>query len=191
LLAITLAVASACASGDTVITFDDINASADTQVIPNGYAGMAWDNFGVAKAAAFPNTGFAAGTVSGTSAAFNMNGGNASINLIDYANGWTFNLLSMYVTKASGSGGFTRFYGLIDRQFAYTKEVFSSSTQPTLAVFNWTNLMAIVIEDYDASGATVLDSMTISLSSVPEPTSYTMLLAGLGLIGAAVRRRRT
>ncbi len=31
----------------------------------------------------------------------------------------------------------------------------------------------------------------ISVTAVPEPETYAMLLAGLGLVGAAVRRRRS
>ncbi|MFX9665008.1 FxDxF family PEP-CTERM protein [Acinetobacter baumannii] len=38
--------------------------------------------------------------------------------------------------------------------------------------------------------STALVSGALSVTPVPEPETYALLLAGLGLIGAAARRRR-
>ena len=44
---------------------------------------------------------------------------------------------------------------------------------------------------YGGSEGPAVDNFTFSTTAVPEPESYAMLLAGLGLIGATVRRRKT
>lgn len=41
-----------------------------------------------------------------------------------------------------------------------------------------------------ATGATSTSSQLISVTAVPEPEAYAMLLAGLGLMGAVARRRK-
>lgn len=176
------------ASADTIINFDDLNTNANVETVQDGYAGMIWVNFAAAKgASAFPQTGYEYGTVSGSSAGFNPQGNDASMNLIDAMYGSVFELKSMYVTKAAGSG-VTRVWGIVNRQIAYLKEVYATDTQATLVSFSgWQNLNGVVFQNIDGSGATVFDDITINISQVPEPATYAMLLAGLVLVGA--RRR--
>lgn len=47
------------------------------------------------------------------------------------------------------------------------------------------------IELVGTGGPLVIDGSLSVLAMVPEPESYAMLIAGLGLIGAAARRRKT
>ncbi|HEX5345046.1 MAG TPA: FxDxF family PEP-CTERM protein [Duganella sp.] len=42
-----------------------------------------------------------------------------------------------------------------------------------------------------AKGKQISIGYDLSISAVPEPETYGMLLAGLGLIGVAARRRRS
>lgn len=48
-------------------------------------------------------------------------------------------------------------------------------------------IVAFVSLDGESGGATLFDNVT--LSAVPEPASWTMMIAGFGFIGAAMRRR--
>ena len=41
-----------------------------------------------------------------------------------------------------------------------------------------------------ATGGTSTSAQLISVTSVPEPETYAMLLAGLGVMGAVARRRK-
>lgn len=55
----------------------------------------------------------------------------------------------------------------------------------------WTNLVSVTITGMDSSGDFgdySIDSISVSL--VPEPETYALLLAGLGVVGAFARRRR-
>ncbi|OQW39076.1 MAG: hypothetical protein A4S08_08380 [Proteobacteria bacterium SG_bin4] len=54
----------------------------------------------------------------------------------------------------------------------------------------WTNLVSVTITGVDSSGGFgdySIDSISVSL--VPEPETYALLLAGLGVVGAFARRR--
>ena len=194
LLACALMGSCLYASADTVINFDDLNTSANVEAVQNGYAGMIWVNFAAANgASAFPQTGYEHGTVSGLSAGFNPNGDDASMNLIDAMYGSVFELKSMYITKAAGSG-VTLVWGIVNRQIAYLQAVYATDAQATFVSFSgWQNLNGVVFQNHDGSGATVFDDITINITSlnptspVPEPATYAMLLAGLVLVGA--RRR--
>jgi len=61
----------------------------------------------------------------------------------------------------------------------------SSSIAPTAKSFVTKEGLQIVARTYMAD-----DGYRLQISAVPEPETYAMLLAGLGLIGAAARRRR-
>lgn len=53
----------------------------------------------------------------------------------------------------------------------------------------WTSLTSVVFGDVVGSGYTGFDNFNFSV--VPEPTSWAMMVAGFGLMGAAMRRRGT
>jgi hypothetical protein len=56
----------------------------------------------------------------------------------------------------------------------------------------WSNLAAgtYSLNFAVAGGSLKIDDVRISVTAVPEPETYAMMLAGLGLIGAIARRRR-
>lgn len=41
-----------------------------------------------------------------------------------------------------------------------------------------------------ATADTALDYVSIGVAAVPEPSSYALMLAGLGMLGSIVRRRK-
>ena len=47
-----------------------------------------------------------------------------------------------------------------------------------------------VLQDYDAGLENDTMVLAYRIAAVPEPETYALLLAGLALVGAAVRRRR-
>lgn len=99
----------------------------------------------------------------------------------DYAfvviDGTRFDLGSVAVANAAtATFGFSFESGLAS--FSYT---FAQSGQHSLAFG--------VVDVYDSSVTTALAIGNVEIAPVPEPEQYALFLAGLGLIGAAVRRR--
>jgi PEP-CTERM motif len=189
-LAVALAVASTLAVGtaanaNTVITFDDLPLNTIGIPIANGYAGLNWSNFYVVDGLTIygGTTGWTAGVVSPPNVAFNAKADPAS-----FSSGTAFSLVSMDVTKA-WYAGITHFDGYVGNALTYTMDVSSTTTGPTLATFNWTGLNQVTMSDGNGTLHTVIDNLTIS--SVPEPETYGMMLAGLGLVGFISRRRKT
>jgi hypothetical protein len=92
------------------------------------------------------------------------------------------------ISKSFGNytqNGFTAAYGQLVGQvgsqyFALgTNTTATTTSAGTLKLFYW---------DSNASDNT--GSIAVSITSVPEPETYAMLLAGLGLMGAVARRRK-
>lgn len=99
----------------------------------------------------------------------------------DYAfvviDGERMNLGSVAAAGNSGSAfGFSFESGLAS--FSYT---FAQSGQHSLSFG--------VVDVYDASVSTALAVGNVQIAAVPEPEQYALFLAGLGLLGAAVRRK--
>jgi opacity protein-like surface antigen len=164
-----------------VITFDDINTANGYVQISNGYHGFDWNNFYVIPSNYYPSSGYDFGTVSAPNVAFN-----ASANPASFSSVTAFSLNSVEVTKA-WDAGITRFDGYVGNTLTYSMDVTSSTTAPTSAVFNWSGLNKVVMSDGNSTNHTAIDNL--SVTAVPEPETYALMLAGLGLMGAMARRR--
>lgn len=191
------------AASAEVITFDDItdDGSGAGTIISNGYAGLNWDNFRVMNAPAFTLNyglnGYQNGVVSGTNVAFNAFGYEAVT-----SSGGTFTFDSAYFTGAWNDGLTISVLGYNGASLIDSISFLVDSSGPVLQTFNWSGIDKLV---FDSSGGTpnpnfpgigsgvhfAMDNMSInSVSPVPEPETYAMLLAGLGLMGFALYRRK-
>nr|WP_315253189.1 PEP-CTERM sorting domain-containing protein [uncultured Duganella sp.] len=160
------------------------------------YEGYRWQNFGTIShndSAAYHPSGYQVGATSGTRLAYNAYGDPATLSSAS-----SFNLVSGFFTAGWRDGLSLRVVGTGATSFDQTYTL--SAFAPTEIVFNWTGLTSLT---FSTSGGTflntygggngyqfVLDDLRLT-SAVPEPETYAMLLAGLGLLGFAARRKRS
>lgn len=181
--------AQATVTGTTTLTFDDIPL-ADAAEWENSiatlaptYGGLSWDNVYVMHrdyaAIQSLDPGYQNGVVSGDWVAFNAYSDPAS-----FFDGTAFTLVSAYVTRAAGTGN-VHFDGYLGASLVHSMNVVANDAAPTFVTFNWSGVDRVTLS---SDSQTVLDNLTVA--AVPEPETYAMFLAGLGLMGVVVRRRR-
>ncbi len=193
-LAALLAASLGAAHAD-VITFDDVSTAS---AIPSGYGGLNWSNFythtGV-DTFDYAGTGYVNGLVSGTQDAFNPGGTPATISATS-AQG--FSLADGYFTGAWSNNLKIVATATFENGTHDSKTFFVSTTGPVDEHFNWNGLASVT---FTSSGGTaqaglhgsgthfVVDNLDTT-PAVPEASNVAMLLAGIGLLAVAARRRR-
>lgn len=182
------------ATNAVVLTFDDLPGTS-LITIPNGYGGLQWNNFG--RSNGNPGTGYDTGSVSGVGTAFNEFGRAAT-----FSSATAFSLRDAFFTGAWNNGLQIKVVATGGSN-TFTREFTVDTNGPLNVFFNWSNINTVTITSFGgvinplligrgAGTQFALDNLAINevLSAVPEPETYAMLLAGLGLIGFMARRRK-
>jgi hypothetical protein len=199
LIVLTLLTKSATA---TLITFDDFGSThAIPTPIPDGYAGLDWDNFNVKSAGDLTdpqhNVGYGHGVVSGTDIAYNNNANPATISSPHTA---PFTLVSVYLTAAWNDDlnvtiqATSAASGKNAAEFEQTVTI--NTLTPTLVTLNFLNIDTVT---FSSSGGTphdpaadgtqfVMDNLTIT--GIPEPTTAAILTLALPVLVKPRKLRR-
>ena len=187
LLGMSLAALFAGEAQAKIITFDDVGPGG---ALPDGYAGLHWDNFYYINGTSQINNGYHAAVVSPDYVAFNGSGTPAMVS------DTTFNLFSAYLTgvwrdglqvEVIGSRGGTVVPG-------YDNTYTLSSTASTLITFAYYDVDTV---QFISSGGVknpnyTSDGTQFAMDNllVPEPTTALLLLAfGPGVLWMLRRRR--
>lgn len=176
-----------------VLTFDDLPGTQG--VIPNGYGGLNWSNFGyVDGPVVAPNSGYNNAWVSCCNTAYNEFG-TAAMTMDPF----TFN--SAYFTGAWNDGLNITIVGKLGGVTEDTTSFTVNTSGPTLETFNWSNIDEL---DFSSSGGTpnpsyapygvgtqfAMDNMTINeTTATPEPRLLLFLIVGLACMVGVHRFR--
>jgi PEP-CTERM motif len=176
-----------------VITFDDLRLSSFGGPIPNGYAGLQWENFGVLAPQDYPidPVGYLNGMVSPRHVAFN---GYANLDGSTTggfrSEGMAFDLKSAYLTAAWNDdlqlvvSGYRR--GVLKYRNTYTLD----TSDPQWVAFDYQEIDRVVFLSFGGTPHTgqlgvsgtqlAVDNLVIA---VPEPGAPQMLLLAAGVLG--------
>jgi hypothetical protein len=174
-----------------LITFDLLKGS--DKPIPTGWAGFHWStDFYYLDGADFPGTGFDNGVVSSPNVAFN-NG----VNTVGFGRQKPFEIVSFYVTAAYRNDLNFRVSGLLDGTVVDSETVKINTSGPTLITLDWNDINHVVFYAYGGVNAGLggnksdgfefaLDNLTTRVvSSIPEPSTWALMLLGFAGLGYA------
>ena len=178
LLATVMAVPAAA----TVVNFDDLPGSG---LVPDGYGGITWNSnflyYGSPQTPYNPSS-----PPNRIYSNYALHGAGVQDTLIfDFATPVSFDGL-----YASGAGIGTVDYDLyLGGTFVATSASIVTSGTPTFIGNSYTGLADEVrINAYN--GYSVYDDVTFDGGTVPEPAAWALMIAGFGLVGTTLRRRR-
>jgi hypothetical protein len=188
--ALCLSLALASGASAATITFDDITTGG-FQVVPNGYAGLTWNNFDIQNVTKEGASGFTNSAVSGSYAAYNGNGNPASISSTQ-----PFDLSSGFFTAGWVNGLLVHAVGTLASGDQVSHDFTINATGPINESFNWSNLVGVT---FSSSGGTsagfvstapifAVDNLTVT--AVPEPGRLALLLLGMPLVLALTKAKK-
>lgn len=181
----------------TLITFDDINgASAFSGHIPANYKGLTWTNLDYINpfnnGSDVASSGAGTGIVSLSYDAVSRNGVPVQIQ-----SATPFTLNSAYFAANWNDGLQITVKGEFEGAITHTQTFTVNTTGATREFFNWQNVDTVLIT---TTGGTHNSSLrgtgtsfamdNLIINAIPEPETYAMFLAGLGLLGFMSRRRK-
>jgi hypothetical protein len=174
-----------------VIDFDDLSGDAIEQ-ISAGYQGFNWDVIASVDKSLVPDSGFDAGVVSGSNAAYNLTALDAVISL---AGEGSFDFTGAFFTAAWFGDQFHQlsFEGWLDGVLLYsTADVYAlASSEPTWIQLDWAGIDQLTIYSNLAGwDYWVMDDFTATIHSASVPESSALVLMLMGLLGITLLRRR-
>ena len=193
LLAIT------ASNAQELITFDDLVLQTYGEPIPNRYAGLEWDNFGVLDPQSYPGdpVGYLNGMVSPRHVAFP-----AYVGSFDgpttggfRLSGNVFDLNSAYLTAAWNDGLQVEVLGFVSGELTYSSAFTLDTTGPTLVNFNYLGIDTVKFSSQGGiphgnpgggGFGMVIDNLVVT---IPEPSSISLFLFGASFIGYGMAKR--
>ncbi len=178
-----------------LLTFDDLGTDSFTP-IPASYQGLTWDYWASINAVSYGPSGYANGVVSG--------GNSACACASDFSQPFqsisstsSFTLESGYFTSAWNDGATLTVIGLSGATTLFSTTAELNTTAPLFLTFNWSGIDSV---RFSIAGGVqsplpgggnyfAVDNLSIDTGAVPEPASWALMIAGFGLVGAAMRRR--
>lgn len=182
-----LALAAACGQAQAVTLDFDTGLSG---TIYSNYGGLNWSNFDVLNSSFYQPSGYVAGTISPSSVAFNAYGNAASFN-----SGTQFTFNSAYFTAAWSNGLIVDVQGYLGGSLVKSTSFTLDTTAASLITFNWANIDQVTFVAHGGVDAGLGGSGThfaldnVTLNAVPEPSSFALVIAGLGIFGLMSKRR--
>lgn len=181
-----------------LVTFDDLSLLSHGGPIPDGYAGLSWDYFGVLDPQRLPSgsVGYLNGMVSPSHVAFNAYANSDGTTTGGFHTlGYAFDLNSAYLTSAWNDGLQVEVLGFVGGVLRYRRTYTLNTSGPTLVNFNYLGIDAVKFVSYGGiphgnlgggGSHTAIDDLVIT---VPEPSTVSLLLFGACFTGYGLAKR--
>jgi len=113
---------------------------------------------------------------------------NITLSSLDPAQGIFLETFKLGAYPNAIKGSHIQIFDLADNSLRFVDDSVAAGGQQIS--FNLWSSKGFLIEWYDSANDVGIDNIVFSVTAVPEPETYAMMLAGLGLVGAFARRTR-
>jgi hypothetical protein len=175
LVALALSAAAPIASAD-VLTFEDL--SGNGVPVPANYGGFSWSSWMQFSNPLDPYTPH-----SGTRRIYSADNANSIVSATGFV------LDGAYFSGFSDATVYFQLYNS-SSTLLWTSASLNPTSTPTFLSSGYSGLVEKVVVHSTGPTRFVMDDFTFHTAAIPEPETYVMLLAGLGLLGFAARRRK-